>query len=305
MHRAPAQKRRTSAVLGVLVTALLAVIAGCTQTGGVISAPSTPSQPQQWSTADIGKVQINGTLQSMSAAEMKVTASGANIWGTADSFYFVYEPFHGNVDVKTYVKSLERTDGWSKAGVMVRNGLGAGAMHAYMDVTPDGAAEFIWRSSSDGISRSVVRSNVGVPAWVRVVREGSTLTGYVSKDGTDWTQVGSAQVSLANATDVGLAVTSHDASQSVQTTVASLTAGTPGSVPTNPPPPSPQAANWICPQQPLSPAYQPTYYVSTTGSDSNDGRSASTPFRTLQRAANAVGPGDVVWIRGGVYSADV
>ena len=42
------------------------------------------------------------------------------------------------------------------------------------------------------------------------------------------------------------------------------------------------------------------YFVSPTGCDAADG-SAAKPWRTIQRAANAVKPGDVVTIRGGVY----
>ena len=66
-----------------------------------------------------------------------------------------------------------------------------------------------------------------------------------------------------------------------------------------------QPGQWVCPTAPLSPAYTPTFFVSTSGSDSNDGRSADHPFRTLQRAANVVNPGDVVWVRGGVYPTGV
>ena len=44
-----------------------------------------------------------------------------------------------------------------------------------------------------------------------------------------------------------------------------------------------------------------TYYVSPTGSDSNPG-SSSAPFKTIQRAANLVNPGDTVIVRDGTYS---
>ena|GEM_PF-1212581 len=47
---------------------------------------------------------------------------------------------------------------------------------------------------------------------------------------------------------------------------------------------------------------QADYYVSPDGSDRNDGRSIDAPFRTIRRAARAVRPGDVVMLRGGVYS---
>jgi hypothetical protein len=44
-----------------------------------------------------------------------------------------------------------------------------------------------------------------------------------------------------------------------------------------------------------------TYYVATTGSDSNSGTQTS-PFATLQKAANIVNPGDTVIVRDGVYT---
>ena len=42
-----------------------------------------------------------------------------------------------------------------------------------------------------------------------------------------------------------------------------------------------------------------TYYVSTAGSDSNNGLSATTAWRHVQYAANHVGSGDTVNILGG------
>jgi hypothetical protein len=42
-----------------------------------------------------------------------------------------------------------------------------------------------------------------------------------------------------------------------------------------------------------------TYYVATDGADANDGRSVQAPFRTIQRAADVMQPGDTCLIRGG------
>lgn len=44
------------------------------------------------------------------------------------------------------------------------------------------------------------------------------------------------------------------------------------------------------------------YYVSPTGSNSNDGKSTSTPFQTIQKAANLTAPGDTVNIMDGLYT---
>lgn len=45
-----------------------------------------------------------------------------------------------------------------------------------------------------------------------------------------------------------------------------------------------------------------TYYVSASGSDSNNGTSASTPFRTIQKAADRTNPGDTVNVMNGTYA---
>jgi parallel beta-helix repeat protein len=44
-----------------------------------------------------------------------------------------------------------------------------------------------------------------------------------------------------------------------------------------------------------------TYYVSGSGNDNNNGRSASSAFRTIQKAANLTQPGDTVLIMNGEY----
>jgi hypothetical protein len=49
------------------------------------------------------------------------------------------------------------------------------------------------------------------------------------------------------------------------------------------------------------PAIGSTYYVSTTGSDSNPG-TLSRPWRTIQHAADTVTAGDTVYVRNGVYN---
>jgi len=47
-----------------------------------------------------------------------------------------------------------------------------------------------------------------------------------------------------------------------------------------------------------------TYYVSTTGTDANPG-SVSKPWRTIQKAANTLAPGDTVLVRSGTYNERV
>lgn len=47
---------------------------------------------------------------------------------------------------------------------------------------------------------------------------------------------------------------------------------------------------------------QVSWYVTGSGSDSNEGKSEKTAFRTLQRAGDVVNPGDVVYVGDGIYT---
>lgn len=49
-----------------------------------------------------------------------------------------------------------------------------------------------------------------------------------------------------------------------------------------------------------APALGATYYVSPSGSDANGG-TLDAPWRTIQRAADTLAPGDTAWIRSGTY----
>ena len=47
------------------------------------------------------------------------------------------------------------------------------------------------------------------PAWMRLVREGNTFTGYTSDDGVTWKTEGQVDVLLPSAIQVGVVVNSH------------------------------------------------------------------------------------------------
>src|SRR5215218_9342567 len=48
-----------------------------------------------------------------------------------------------------------------------------------------------------------------------------------------------------------------------------------------------------------------SYYVSSTGNDANDGRSASAPFKSIQKAVDLAQPGAVITLAPGIYLQDV
>jgi hypothetical protein len=87
---------------------------------------------------------------------------------------------------------------------MIRSTLTAGSAYACMGI--NGASGYQWQyRSSTGGSTTTTTSGTGTAPniWVKVVRSGSTLTGYNSTDGATWTQVGSTTISLGTNVYIG------------------------------------------------------------------------------------------------------
>jgi regulation of enolase protein 1 (concanavalin A-like superfamily) len=82
-----------------------------------------------------------------------------------------------------------------------------------LDVKPDGGIEFMTRPSTGAATTYIAGATQPVPAWLKLVRSGSTVTGSVSADGSTWTVVGSTTLSIASNVLIGLVVTSHDTAQ--------------------------------------------------------------------------------------------
>jgi glucose/arabinose dehydrogenase/regulation of enolase protein 1 (concanavalin A-like superfamily) len=165
--------------------------------------------PAPWAEQDIGAVGVPGS-SSYSAGTFVASGSGADIWGTADAFHFVYQPLNGNGSIVARVAGIQNTSLWAKAGVMIRDGLAAGARNAYMAVSYGSGLTFQRRTSTNGTSVSTAVTGFAAPYWVKLRRSGSTFTAYRSADGVTWTVVGTASITMATNIYVGLAVTSHN-----------------------------------------------------------------------------------------------
>jgi hypothetical protein len=183
----------------------------------------TAGLPSPWQTQDIGAVAATGSA-TYSAGTFTVKGSGADIWGTADEFRYVYQTASGNCEVRARVVTQGNTDPWAKAGVMIRETLGAASKHAMMVVTPGNGLAFQYRTSTSGTSTTIAGGSGVAPYWVRMVRTGNTLTGYKSTDGSAWTQVGSISISMASNIYIGLPVTSHLDGTLSSVTISSVTA---------------------------------------------------------------------------------
>ena len=189
----------------------LAVLAACLVAAHLLTASLSLAQTVNWTGTDVGAVAAAGS-HSISGNSFTVRASGADIWNTADEFYYVYRTLAGDGEITAQVGSITNTHEWTKAGVMLRESLAANSRFALMCVTPGKGATFHYRTSTGGSAAPKNSGNLTTqaPYWVRVKREGTIVRGYLSPDGTNWTLHNSVTLSnLASTVYVGLALTSH------------------------------------------------------------------------------------------------
>jgi regulation of enolase protein 1 (concanavalin A-like superfamily) len=182
-----------------------------------------------WLDEDVGSIGVAGSA-AYGFGRMTIRGAGADIWGTADAFHFTYRTLAGDGQIVARVDSLQATDIWAKAGVMMRETLSAGSAHAFALQSSGAGVAFQRRVVPGGLSTNTGRTG-SAPRWVRLVRQGSTFTASESTDGVTWRTIGSQSISMQPTIYVGIAVTSHR--PSTLTTAAVSNVAVQGTTPSN------------------------------------------------------------------------
>ena len=139
-----------------------------------------------------------------------------------DNFYFVRQPLAGNGSITVRVTSLTSllpparselgtppsrpgTVPWSKAGIIIgATSLSSPSAYAAMLVTGGNGARMQWNYTGDTPGRPGTVSAAS-PRWLRLTRDGDTITGYDSADGVHWAVVGVVRLAgLASTVQAGL-----------------------------------------------------------------------------------------------------
>src|SRR5260221_8849925 len=177
------------------------------------SAPPPPGAcPAGWTCQDVGSPALAGT-QDVANGVWTVKGAGGDIWGTADQFHFDYQSLPGDGAASAHVTSQTNTDGWAKAGVMLRASADPSAANYAVYVTPGNGISVQYRAAAGASAIQLVQLAGAVPAYLKVARAGTMFTAYTSADGVTWTPVAGSVVTLANLSGTllaGLAVTSHN-----------------------------------------------------------------------------------------------
>ena len=181
-------------------------------------AEMTLSYPRDWTENGVGVLSLwfrgnpAGFLEEL-AGTYTITASGTDIWDMADEFRYAFKQLSGAGSIVAKVESVENTDGWAKAGVMIRETLQPGSKHAFVCVTPGNGVASQGRITTSASSFSTNQTGITAPYWVKLERDSAgNFTGYHSSDGLTWQPIQDATprlISMSQNVYIGLALTSH------------------------------------------------------------------------------------------------
>jgi regulation of enolase protein 1 (concanavalin A-like superfamily) len=152
----------------VVVTVLLAVLSGSASTDRQVGGPA------------------GGAAQGPADGADETTPPPPD---TVDDAHLVHRALDGDGRITARVASQEDSHEWAKAGLIVRASTEPGADYAAVLVTPDHGVRMQW-----GYGHDEGGGGGPAPRWLRLTRDGDTITGEQSSDGEDWRRVGSVEL---------------------------------------------------------------------------------------------------------------
>ena len=196
---------------------------------------------------DVGETPQKGKAE-FAGGEYRITGGGANVWGTADAFHYVWKKMSGDVALTADVRFIgSGAVAHRKVTLMIRQSLDPGSAYAGAALHGDGLTSLQFRPAAGAATQEVkqaAKSDLTAPVRLRIERRGDNFTMLAGKPGEQLTSTGPAATTLTGPVYVGLAVCSHDANV-LETAVFSNV--TMQALPPPPPtalPPSAIAARW-------------------------------------------------------------
>src|SRR4051812_6032725 len=156
----------------------------CTVTASLLAQTSGT-----WQAQDIGTVAAAGH-SSVSGSTFTVSGSGSDIWGGSDAFHFHAQTVAGDGSITVRITGMTDTNGWAKAGVMIRDSLAANAPNVFLAATPEWHGITAQQRAATGDNTGNVAGHAVIPPyWLRLTRTGTTVIAATSPDGTTWSTV--------------------------------------------------------------------------------------------------------------------
>jgi len=113
-------------------------------------AELTLTRSRDWTQQDVAELSLwfrgypvsVGSFVEAPAGTYTMTAAGADIWNDVDQFHYAFKTLTGAGSIVAKVLSVDNTDPWAKAGVMIRETLDADSKFAAVYITPGNGCRF-------------------------------------------------------------------------------------------------------------------------------------------------------------------
>lgn len=176
-------------------------------------SPQNTSLPSPWTYRQFGGSTLGGA-QFNNNGVYNISGGGNDIWGSRDSFGFASMELNGNGTYAATVSNQTNTDGWAKAGIMMRASTSVDSPYAFISVTPSNGVAFQFRTTYSGNAQHLYSSAIDGnrrPMRLSIIRSGNTFTGYAYKTDGSAVNIGQATIVMPTRILFGFAVTSHNA----------------------------------------------------------------------------------------------
>jgi hypothetical protein len=160
---------------------------------------------------DVGNPPIKGSAEyDASTGQYKITGSGTDIWGKADQFHYVWREMSGNFAVTATAQFLTEGNEHRKASIMLRQSLDTDSPFVHLVIHGNGMPGVQFRTAKSDNVNTVDLPIEGPGTFkLKLVRQGTTITVWVAKDGAPLREVGHTENQLGSPVLLGLAVASH------------------------------------------------------------------------------------------------
>ncbi len=178
-------------------------------TAATVSITVTPtnSLPLPWDVYQLGAGNLAGSA-SYSAGVYTMAGSGT-LGGTQDAANFGWQTLSGDGQITARVRYLNDTGSATRVGVMIRESLAANSRQAFIGVNGAGRCLWQYRTSTGGTAATISSKGKQTPlTWLRLVRNGGTITASRSSDALTWTALGTFTAALPTNCYIGLTVSS-------------------------------------------------------------------------------------------------
>ena len=170
--------------------------------------------PAPWASRQIGKI-LTRTSAFTDKDEFIVNGAGENINGSSDNFFFLRRPASNSVDFVARLKTADRLNA-SRHGIMLRGSDNPDAAFAFVGLSQS-SIFWLHRDDSSGTCQFMTQPMPQLPVFLKLSRTNDSVSGAFSVNGSNWTWLGTNQITLPKENYlIGFAVSSGNNQNSVR-----------------------------------------------------------------------------------------